>query len=326
MTILFGGGEMGGFIPSDSSVNETTSGTRYNTSFSRCAIQCNDNANYAEAIPSAAGTDIWIHFDIQTDPIASATSTTRFIWYDSSSNERIKILYQDTTTQLIVQYWNGASFTSLTGITVGIDGVRQTIDLRVVCNSASGSINLYIAGTNRLNSGTIDLSTTTDLKKFRFYGATVSSLTTNTWFSQAIVADESTIGWRLATFYLNGAGATSSWTGAFTDIDETAYNDADFINSATANQVSTFAQTGPSMTGYTVKAVIVAARAKRGSSGPANLQLALRSAGTDYFSASHALDLGYTAEQNVWETNPATGAAWVNTAISAIQPGVKSIT
>lgn len=324
MTILFGGGEISAVIPSDSSVTENA--LYYNSSFARTAVKCSGSTNYAEGLPSAAGTNIWIHFDIATDPIASSTSANRFIWYDSSGNERIKINYADTTTQLVVQYWNGASFTSLTAITVGIDGVRQTIDMNVVCNSASGSINVYIAGTNRLNSGTIDLSTTTDLKKFRFYGATISSLTTDTWFSQVIVADESTIGWRLATFYPSGAGATSSWTGAYTDIDETSYNDADFINSATANQVSTFAQTGPAMTGYTVKAVIVAARAKRGSSGPANLQLALRSAGTDYFSASHALGLGYTAEQNVWETNPATGAAWVNTAISAIQPGVKSIT
>jgi hypothetical protein len=324
MTILFGGGEIGAFVPSDSAVSEQA--LHYNSSFARTSIHCPRDTNYAEALPSAAGTDIWIHFDMVSDSIASGTSTTRFVWYDSSGNERIKINYTGNTNTVIVQYWNGASFTSLTAVSLNMSLVRQTLDLHVVCNSASGSINLYVSGTNRLNSGAINLSSVADLKKFRFYGSAPSGLTTDTWVSQVIVADESTIGWRLATFYPNGAGATSSWTGAFTDIDEATYNDADFINSATANQVSTFAQTGPAMTGYVVKAVIVAARAKRGSSGPANLQLTLRSAGTDYFSASHALDLGYTGEQNAWETNPATGAAWVNTAISSLQPGVKSIT
>lgn len=326
MTVLFMGGEMSAFVPSDSTVTETLSGGSYNSSFARCAIACNRDTNYAEGLPSASATDAWIHFEFETGAIASSTSTTRFVWYDSSGNDRIKIIYQDTTTQLIVQYWNGASYTSLTGISVAVDGIRQTIDLHVVCNSATGSINLYIAGTNRLDSGSINLSSVTNLKKFRFYGAVISNLTTQTWFSQVIVADESTIGWRLGTRYPNGAGATSAWTGAHTDIDEAVYSDSDFILSGTANQVSTFTQTGPALTGYTVRAVAVTTRNRRGASGPQNLRHALRVSGTDYFSGSDiALDLGYTATQTIWETNPATAAAWVNTAIDALQPGVKSI-
>jgi hypothetical protein len=56
------------------------------------------------------------------------------------------------------------------------------------------------------------------------------------------------------------------------------------------------------------------------------LQLALRSAGTTYFSATKALDFGYGAFGNVWETNPATSAAFLSSEIAALEYGVKSIT
>lgn len=325
MTVLFMGGELAAFTPSDSAVLETA--TSYDASFSRGSIHCPRSTNYAEASPSAAGANIWIHFDIQSDAISSGTQTARFLWYDSSGNERIRIRYGGgTTNELIVDYWNGASYTSLTAVSLDMQSARQTIDLNVVCNSATGSINLYVAGTNRLNSGSINLSSVTDLKKFRFYGATVSTLQVDTWVSQVIVADEPTIGWRLISRYPSAAGATSSWGGAYSDVDELILSDADFIYSASANQVSTFTQTGNAISGYVVRAVCVSARAKKGASGPANLQLALRASGTDYYSSSNALTVGYTPVQNIWEQNPATTADWLAASIDALQPGVKSIT
>ena len=193
-------------------------------------------------------------------------------------------------------------------------------------NSASGSLKLYIAGTELIDSGTIDLSGTTSLKNFRFYGMTSGPSTNNIYVSQVIVADEPTIGMRLGSYHPSGAGATSSWTGDYSSIDETVYSDADFILSATANQVSTFAQTGPALTGYVVRAVGVSTRSKCGVGGPQNLRHALRSASTNYFSSADiALDVGYESQLTIWETDPATSAAWVNTATSTLQPGVKSI-
>lgn len=325
MTIYFVGGEMGAFVPSDSAVVE--SALYYDASFARCSILSQRDTNYVEGDPGSSLTDVWIRFDIATGSIASATQTRPFSWLDGSGTERVRIKYAGSGTNLLtVEYWNGASFTALTAVSLNMQTIRQTIDLHVVCNTASGSINLYVAGNNRLNSGTIDLSATTALRKFRFYGGTVSTLTVPTYVSQVIVADEPTIGWRALTRYPNGAGATGDWTGDYTSVDETIYNDADFINSSTNGQVETFTQTGPAITGYVVRAVCVAARAKKGASGPANVQLALRVSGTDYFSSSKALDLGYGAHFNIWEQNPATTADWINTAIDAVQPGVKAIT
>jgi hypothetical protein len=201
------------------------------------------------------------------------------------------------------------------------------MDFHFIVNTASGLGEIYVGGTQRLTQS-VDLSAITSIRKVRIIGGSAGGFGFRTRISQMIVQDQSTIGFVLGTCVPSGAGSTSAWTGAYTDIDEAVTSDADFISSGTANQVSTFAQTAiPTLTGYVVRAVCVSARAKRGSSGPQNIRMALRSAGTNYFSGSDiSLGLGYAPVQTIWATDPATSAAWVNTAISSLEPGVKSIT
>jgi hypothetical protein len=326
VTILFQGAEMASFTPSDSSVVEVTTADTFDSAFARCSIKLVGSTTYAEGMPSASATDAWIHFEMESDDFSSSTAVTRLSWYDSSANERIRVKYADSSTnQLTVEYWNGSSFTALTAVSVEMGGIRQTIDLHVVCNSGSGTIALYIAGTERLTA-TVNTTSISNLKKFRFTGGTISSLAVEAWVSQVIMADESTIGWRLSTRYASGAGATTDWTGSYTEIDEIVYNDGDFINSSVADQVELFTNTGPSLSGYTVRSVAVSARAKRGASGPQNIRMALRSAGTTYFSGSDiALGVAYAPVQTIWETDPATASDFLTSAISTVQFGVKSI-
>lgn len=327
MSILFAGGEMGAFVPATANVNEyTTIGgiTAWDASFARCALKIGNDSDYAESADFGTGADLFCHFDMLAHLIGTGSNENhRFRWCDGSGTEVIRLVQIYSGQVLRLDYWNGAAWVSAGSITVSMTAARQTIDIHAVVNSASGSIKVYLSGTERIDSGTIDLSGITSLGKVRFYGGV------NTYYSyvsQVIVADESTIGMRLFTVPVTGAGATSSWTGTYTEIDEIIYADADFINSASVNQVSTFATTVPSLTGYQTKAIAVTARAKCGASGPQNIEMALRSAGTNYFSSNFALDAGYRAFCNVWNTDPATAGAWAGAAVTAAQPGVKSIT
>lgn len=320
---------MGSFLPSDGNVSEdTNNGGQYDTSFSRCALECDMNSSYAESPSIASLTTAWIHFALMRQGTVGSHSTqTVFEWLNESGSARIRIRVDHSTQALTLQYWNGSAWTTAgSSITLNLS-VVQHIDLNVVCNSASGYATLYVSGTQRITSGTIDLSGTTALDKIRLYGtdnAGVVGYPLN--WSQVIVADEPTVGWRLKTIAPTGAGATTSWTGGYTEIDEAVYSDADFINSSVADQVELFAHGTTIPDGYSVQGIVVTARAKRGVTGPQNLQLALRSSGTTYFSSSKALDVGYSAYLNVWETDPATSAAFTTSAITSLQFGVKSIT
>lgn len=326
MTIEFMGGEMGAMIPSDSDAIEETDAAAgdYNTSFSRCSIRTRGTLCYWESADFLSGAlqEIWVHCEYTEASGSGGGSVTVIEVVDNADVPVFRLIAGSNDMQM--KRWDGAAFQDIGSVVnVQSDTARQTIDLHIVGNSGTGSATLYIAGTERA-TGTADMLAVDDMLYVRGYGRSTVS---DSAHSQVVVSTTSTIGGRLFTVPVSGAGATSSWTGTYANIDEIVYSDADFINSGTANQVSTFAVTVPTLTGYEVQAVAVTARAKRGSaSGPQNLQLALRSAGTDYFSGSKALGLGYGAFVHIWETDPATAAAWVNTAVASLQPGVKSIT
>lgn len=326
MSVLFVGGEMGAFIPATAGAVEATSfgANSYNSAFARCCLSVATVSDYAESADFGTGTDLYCHLDMSVYGGGfGSTDDARFRWCDGSGTEVVRLTYQYGTDALRLDYWSGAAWVNAGAITVELSGVLQTIDIHAVVNSASGSLKLYLSGTERISATGLDLSGITALGKVRIYGAPGGHLT---FASQVIVADEPTIGMRAFTVPPTGVGASSDWTGTYAEIDEIIYSDADFINSASVNQVSTFAATPPTLTGYQVKAVAVTARAKCGASGPLNIQMAVRSSGTTYFGATKALDVGYRAFCKVWDTDPATSAAWTNTAAATLQPGAKSIT
>lgn len=330
MTTEIFGSELGSFTPSDSIVHEdNTASGNFNTSFARASMEADGSSRYFEGVPANDYDDeAWLHFEWANDTNLDGTAT-RFIWYDASGNAKVRIRQSNSADTLAVEYWDGAAWTTAgSSISIVVRGVRNTFDLRCVVNSASGAIELYVAGNPRIASGTIDLSGITELKKFRFFGASISTTNHSTFVSQVVVSDEATIGGRLMTYYINGAGASAGFTtGTYAEVDEAVNNDADFIASTAADQVSMFAATTVSaITGYTLRAVGVTARARRGSTGPQNLQLGIRVAGTNYFSSTFSLGLGYTPVINTWEESPATSSAWVNSELTGLQIGCKSIT
>jgi hypothetical protein len=324
MTIVFGGGEMGAFIPSDGATHERTTSNSYNSSFSRCAMEAQGSVSYAESASFAAMDELWVHFTLTNGGGSNSTSSIQAIVLTNASDTNLfRVKWNRDANTLEMQYWDGAAYqTAGSAFSIDVGLAVHNCDLFVSGDSASGTCSLYIEGTRRAHATGVNLTTVAAITKVRSYGiGTVSG----TAITQVVVSDESTIGGRLFTVPVAGAGSDTAWTGTYLNIDEVVCSDADFINSSVADQVSTFAVTAPTLTGYQVRAVIVTARAKKGGSGPTNLQLALRSGGTNYFSASKALDVGYGAFVEVWEDDPATGSAWVNAAVSSLQPGVKSI-
>lgn len=321
MTILFAGSEMGAFIPSDGNVYETTFFGATESGFTRAAVQASSVASYAESASFAAQDELWVHDANAGVGGATSYAPKTIVLCNAAGTELFKVV--QTGSQMYMQYWTGAIWVTAGTAFAFTPLALQHIDLFVDGNSATGSCALYVSGTERASASGIDLSAVTAITKIRCGGGDIASAA---GLSQVVVSTTSTVGFRLTTVPPTSAGATTDWTGGYTEVDEIVYSDADFINSATANQVELFAHGTSVPTGYRVKAVIVTARAKRGSAGPANLQLAIRSGGTTYFSSSQAVGLGYGAHVGVWETDPATASAFTASSIASLQFGVKSIT
>lgn len=328
MAVVFVGGEITSFSP-----NETLSGERtdnYDPAWARCSLRtigAPGGPTMTGALFAAAVTNCWLHMDFSTTAGSRNTFITNLSLFDSGGTERIRLESNVMIPALRVMYNNGAGWVQAAA-DYGINHQsRQTLDLQVLCNTASGRIKLYNSGTLVLDSGVLNLSGIAQIHRLRFAGSAGLFPDTDVGChaSQVIVADEPTIGWKLATFVPTGNGANTAWTGGFGDVDEIIYNDGDFISSGTANDVETFTLTGPSLGTTQVKAVAVTTRVRRSASGPQNLQHALRVGGTNYFGATKALDVGFTPEITLWATDPATGIAWVPGDVPAIEAGVRSI-
>lgn len=330
MSILTFGTEMGFFVPSDANTIESTSLVgdeieSYDTGFSRCATRMSTaSSTYGETPNIGSGlTNAWIHFRMERGEGGGGGDLPVFYWKDNAGTDRVRLTTTETDTWKL---WHdiGAGWVQI-GSSFSADiSVGQTVDLNYPCNSASANVRLFLSGTERL-SATVVTTAVAQLNKARWH-ATSSAFAVRTNISEVVIADESTIGMRVMTMYPSGAGADNAWVGAYTDIDEAVYSDADVVTSATANEVKTFAGTTiGSLTGLNIRAVCVTARARRGVTGPQNLQLCIRSGVTNYFSATKTLDVAYGNIFNVWETDPNTAVAWTAANAAAIQFGVKSI-
>lgn len=105
-----------------------------------------------------------------------------------------------------------------------------------------------------------------------------------------------TVGGRVAKIKPSGAGANSGFSGAYTDIDDTTINDADFISAATAGLKSTFAYSNlPTVpAGSAAGDVFLYTRAKNDGAAPVNMHTVIRQSGADTASGNVAgLGLGF---------------------------------
>lgn len=326
MSVLFAGCEMSAFSPSDANVCEVAA--LYDPIYARCSVQTSpglgNSTSYAETDVLGAQTGtVFLRFVMWTGvpPGLGVTTYDAIVWRSSAGVEQFKVQYiginNVNDAMWVTMYYKSAGVWVQIGEGFVLSVLALTrIDIKLKMG-ASGEVAFFVAGTARA-SGTANLSGLTNIDKIRFY-ATYS----NPRYSEVIVADESTISWEVFCDEPTGNGANTAWTGDYQDVDELIFSDVDRISSNTANDIETFTK-ARTLTGYDIIAVAVSARAKRGTTGPQNMKLALRVAGTNYFSPSRALSEGYAPYVYVWNANPATLAAWLAAAAPA-EFGVQAI-
>jgi hypothetical protein len=127
-----------------------------------------------------------------------------------------------------------------------------------------------------------------------------------------------------------GAGTAAQWTpsaGAnYECVDEVPASEADYIQTNTVDHLDTYAVGDLVGTIATVKCVQAQALAiAEGAPTPPDIQLAVRSGGTDYFSADKQVPTGSAQLSHLWETDPATAAAWLEAGVNAMEIGVKAV-
>jgi hypothetical protein len=327
MAILFAGGEMED-VTTVGTVAPTTTNSTFRSTYARQALDVAGSttfaANYARAAFSA-GSLVGVTARVYS---SAFNANNVFFWLATGGAGRLRLKVNSTSPATVtLESYNGTTATTLatSSLTVASAGLIR-LDL-LIDYQASGRVRLWVDGVLYIDySGNTAAGGGTTLDSVNF-GPFNGAASPSRW-SEIIVTDgEDPRPLSLKTLVPNGAGDTSAWTGAYTDVDDVTASDTDVMSSGTAAQVTNFDCTGmPSGgSGLAVRAVKVVASALRGASGPQKMQLGVKSGSTEGWSADLTLDTGYTAVSNTWTLNPATSAAFTSSEIDSLKLAVKSI-
>ena len=272
-------------------------------------------------------TDVWVHFHLYQEDVEALDSY--IIFEDASqTTPAYRIDVSVAGNWSVLKYKSGAWSAALatSAAPVLVNGSAD-IDIHINRHLTTGSIDIYKDGVSVLSySGDTDTDIAPASVHFR-------GLTTNAremFVSQVIVADVDTKGWKLQTHSPDGAGTNGSWTNDYTAVDEFVYDPNDYIETNTANQLETMNVTdiNAAYSTYNVQAVIVGSRnANDAGSAVADVQMVVRTGGTDYSSPNAGLvkDGSDKSVTHVWETNPNTSSAWTQAEVNGLEAGVKSV-
>ena len=272
--------------------------------------------------------DLWFSFYMETDSAGGSGAFPPFIVLGGG----VELFRLQQAGGLLLQYHNGTSWqTSGTAITY-VSNVLARFDCHFVVHDTTGTLTVYRDGkehTQATFSAGDTLLRGESLMDEIGLGHAFSSGARETYLSAVFVSTTDSRPIHYAQTAIDGAGAETDWSGAYTDIDEAGGDDADLIQAGTTADKATytFAALPTALnTGYTVVGVGVSARAAKGDSSPANLQLAARHSTTNGFSGSKALDGVFGPFQHIFPLNPNGGAAWTFTEADAAEVGVQAIT
>lgn len=306
--------------------HETTSG-RYESNLSRGAMIVTQGASEIYVPFGTTLSDFWIHFRLYQEGAPASTESYFYIKNAAGTEDEYRIQINSDSTWTI-QRFKSATYTTLgtTSSAVLLDAAGD-IDIHVVRNISSGVFQIYKNGVSVFNF-TGDTDTTSVPGMIYFEGMTTSTREMD--ISQVVVADESTIGWKVATLSPTGNGANTAWTNDYLNVDEFVYDNTDFIETNSVGVIETYTTSGinAAYSTYNVKAVAVAARMSNDSgSSVADVQFVVRVSGTNYTSPNAGLtkDGNEYSKQYIWNTNPNTSSAWSQAQVNGAEIGVKSV-
>lgn len=269
-----------------------------------------------------------------------------------ASDLYFSVLYKTSSSSAssIISFWNGATLllsivrenynvVAYRGGTMKLATGSETIsnytayriEVRYNIHDTTGRIQVKVDGVTDIDfTGDTKPGTDTQMNRVRLgwdgtrYGYA--------YFDNFIIDDASFPGrTKIQSIPPIGAGNAAQWTpssGAnWQCVDERPPSSSDYVAVNAVDQIDTYQAGDLSGEINSVVCVQVQAVCKEESpASPQNLNLAIRSGGTDYFSGDKLVPDDYSAVSHLWITDPNTAAAWLETNVNAIEIGVKSKT
>lgn len=328
MAILWAGGEDIDF-PNGAGVAVGT-GTYGRAGFSRCYVTCAimDGKTWTGPFVGGAVTSCWMTVQMGWNWNGNTTLATGLVNTASLNASGVFVAVKDIggSATLALYKYDGSTSTLLASSSTlfyaGNTNTQHRLDLQVSSYGSSGTLNLYVDGGLAVTyTGNIAVGSVTNLD-----GVAIVREGNNNAFSEIIVADEDTRAFvGLVTMAPTAAGTTDAWAGAFTDVNEVSVNDSTMISTNTITQDEQFNVTDMPTGNFSIKAVVVAARATSTATATATkVALGFNSGGTVAVGTSQLTTTAWVRYSQIFAQNPVTSANWLLSDMNALQIDLRS--
>lgn len=311
----------------------STSASHYNTNLLRAyaATLATDSELVIDLGTSLS--DLWVHFDYYENTAGTTSGTAMATFFDASGDLLHGVVGTGSASQYNLQYsTNGTSFAATYASTTHTitATTRVDVDIHLKIHGTTGIFEVYRAGVQvAIFSG--DTLANSD-NTVRFIRLRAPSSTFSRSFSGIVVADVSTVGWRVQELApAAGTQDYSDWTGTYTEIDDAVYvvakGDSIYSNVVGDEETYPLPDVHASVNTMVPQAVVVCARAMATPDAtPQNIELGLSVGGVFYSSGSKTVGhlQGERRIQHIWSTNPSTSSAWSISDVNALQAGFRA--
>jgi hypothetical protein len=286
---------------------------------------------------SARASYIWgFRFKMTTYPSSRTTITSLKTVYGPGDNQvSLKV-----NPAGLLEVWtaDGSGVGTLlgSGSTVVPPESWTYIEVKATVDNSSGAVSVRINSAADITLTSVDTQapSTNPAGEIIWFGSPVTGPTFS--YTDIYICDTTTAlcndflsDLKVITLYPSGAGTTTQWTPSagnnYAAVDEPDPNgDTDYVSTGTLNNIDTYAFGNLPGAG-SVKSIQHFVSARKENAGAINIASMVRHSGSNYASSGKAVSSGYSGLLYVYDANPGTSAAWVDTAVDAAEFGIKLV-
>lgn len=283
--------------------------------------------------PSLTTLEVSLYWMPETQAVGSQSA---FMTFSTTTGSQCTLwLYMDGTIKLLRgSATSGTELATSPAASVAFS-VQHHLYVKVVFSQTVGTIDVAIDGTSVVSTTGLDncSQAAADCTMLTLLGDGVTGRSDSV-FSHVALANASgdiTGRPRVQAIFPDGAGNYSQWVptaGAnYTNVDETTPNDdTDYVAESTVNDRDSYTYSNLLSPATTILAVAVVPRARTDDAAARTMKTFVRAGGTDYDHADTVSVPGsYGYLQQIYQTNPATAAAWTAAEVNSLEAGIKVV-